>query len=212
MKNLFWASVSTIPRAPFIRVIVCSTRWRRSAMIRSASSRSRPVRIGVGCPHANDEADLTCLERARYDVFQDLDQLALRNLSLDIHAKAAVDVSLGGHHLPLTPFVLADDFRLVRNHDLGIHDDREIQGKKLSKKSGIGGIRRLLQADKRVQQAADFQILIRLRFDADVRQPASDALVLVPVVIPAIRKSAAIQRVQRCLDQKEQFVVMRVVE
>ena len=45
-KNRFCASVSGMPRAPFIRVMACSTLCRRSARMRSACSASMRLRAG----------------------------------------------------------------------------------------------------------------------------------------------------------------------
>src|SRR5262249_19202383 len=96
-------------------------------------------------PHSNRKTDLASLQRTRNDVLQNLDKLPFGNLSLHVHAKASINVPLGGHHLSLAPFILADDFRLIRNDDLGIHDDWKVQRKKFSQQTRICGIRRLLK-------------------------------------------------------------------
>ena len=158
--------------------------------------------------HDDDEAGLTCFERAGDHVLQDLDQLTFRHLGFNIHPKPTIDILLCGHHLPLTPFVLPDDLGLVRDHDFRVDDDWKIQRKEFSKQTRIGRIRWFLQTDKRVEQAADFHIVIRLRFDAHARQPVADAFVLFQSAIPSIASHHGIQRIHGALDEKEEPIVI----
>ena len=76
--------------------------------------------------YTDDHANAARFKRTRNHVFKDFDDLTLRNLSLNIHAKTTIDISLCRGHLPLLPLVLADHFSLIGNDNFRVHHNRKI--------------------------------------------------------------------------------------
>ena len=128
-------------------------------------------------PHGYDQAHLARFQRTRNQVLQDLDELVFRHLRVDVDAKTPVKILLRGKHLAQATLVLFDRFALVGEGDFRIDHERKIHDNELAQNPGESGIREVFQADPRIEQTADLEVVILFIFDVHVRHLASGALV-----------------------------------
>ena len=109
------------------------------------------------------------------------------NLGFHVGPKSAVRVPLHGLHLAQPALVAFEHFRLIRNRDLGIDDEREIETDQFSQDSGERGIREFFQTYKGIEDSADIQIGVRLICDACVDDLLAGAPVFQLILTPPVR-------------------------
>ena len=116
-------------------------------------------------------------------------------------------VPLRGLHLFQATFILLDHRRLVRNHDVGVDRDRKVEAHKITKDPRKGCIRKILQGDERVQQAADADVRLFFVFDIRIDNLLPCAAMLERGLRPAKGDSVEHQRIQRSLHFEEDLCV-----
>ena len=179
LKNSrLFASVSATALAPFMRAMAYKSCCRRLSMVRSACSRSETVTAGCDVRVPITRLSLAVLTELEMMSCCTLNKLSLGDLGLDIDPEAAMRVSLRGLHLAQPALVGLQDFGLIGDRQLGIHNDRKIKSGQVSQDSRKGCIRQLLQADKRVQNAVNVEISVSLIHDAYIGDLLAGAAVL----------------------------------
>ena len=110
-------------------------------------------------------------------LLQNLDELMLRHLSVYVDPEPAVDILLCRHHFAQAALVLLHRLGLIGKNNFRIDDDREVHHHQLPQHSREGGVGKVFQADPRVEQPADLEMLIQFVLDVDVRHLASRTLI-----------------------------------
>src|SRR5262249_41805323 len=113
-------------------------------------------------------------------------------------------VALRRLHLLEAALIALENLGLVRNRDLGIDYEWEVEGNQLAQNSGEGGIRQFLKADERIQYAADVQMKLSFIENADISHLLAGAAVFNPVFSRNVAASIWFKRIEGTLGLKKQ--------
>jgi hypothetical protein len=131
----------------------------------------------------------------------------LRDLGIHIEAEAAVNVFLCRRHLTQAALVLLYGLCLIGQHDFRVKDDGKIHHHDLAQHAWEGGVGQVFQANERVQQATDLEVIIELVFDVDISHLTARTLVNEGRLRPTIWQDIVRQRIECSLNLKEEVVM-----
>src|SRR5579859_1995060 len=129
-----------------------------------------------------------------------------RYLRVDIEPESAVNVFLRGRHFSQPALVLLHRLCLVRKNNLRGDHNREVDDDEFPQYSGEGGVGQVFQTNERIEEPADFQVLIEFVLDVYVRYLASRALVKDRGFWRPVRDTIIPERIERPLDFEEEVI------
>jgi hypothetical protein len=128
------------------------------------------------------------------------------HLRIDIQSESAVDIFLRRRHFSQPALVLLHGLCLVRENNLCGDYNWEVDDDKFPQHTRKCRIGQVLQTDERIQQTPDFQVVIKLVLDVDVRYLASRAFVENRGFRTSIGRPVVSEGMERSLDFEEEII------
>src|SRR5262249_41297294 len=111
-------------------------------------------------------------------------------------------------HLLEAALIALENLGLIRNCDLCIDYEWEVEGNQFAQNSRKGGVGKILKADERIEYAADVQMKFSFVQNADIGHLLAGAAVFNPVFSRNIAASIWFKGIESTLGLEEQFLIV----